>query len=269
MGLLVGGLGVAVVALAVVVIVLASDSSEDSPTTAGAASAPGTGIVQEDATPAAGDPDEDCGVVESGGPAKLDLSLSGLECEEGRAVQLALVEKADAGAGGVVEVGEWRCVQEPLAVYPLLTRCRSSDGRQLDVVGTAPHAHLTPAEEQAAEPQAPRPVYFELPSGNVTCALSAESATCEIARKSYTPSVPKPPSCPLDYGHRLSVSADGTASFVCHGDSMQGIANGATLPYGNVIRRGRISCLSQEDGLTCRAGTGAGFFLSSQRAALL
>src|SRR4249919_268459 len=106
MGVLIGGLGVAVVALAVVVVVLATNSSDDSTT-----STP-TGAVEIE---------RDCGVVEGGGPARLDLTQSGLDCEEARAVQLALVAKSKAGAAGVIEVGAWRCSREPLAEYPVLT----------------------------------------------------------------------------------------------------------------------------------------------------
>jgi hypothetical protein len=140
----------------------------------------------------------------------LDLSLSGLDCEEGRAIQLALVKLGQSGATGVLEVGKWLCTREPLSEYPTLTRCRSDDGHQLNVLGTAPHAHLTPTEQAqarstsgsgASQRQAPKPVFFETPSGNITCGLSRRGVTCEIFRKSYTPYIPKPPSCPLDYGH--------------------------------------------------------------------
>lgn len=261
MGVLEGGLGVAVVALAVVVVVLATGGSDDSTTSTDTSAA---GI------------EPDCGVVEGGGPARLDLTQSGLDCEEGRAVQLALVAKSKAGAAGAIEVGAWRCSREPLAEYPVLTLCRSGEGRELAVVGTAPSAHLTPAEQEAgAATESTRKgnedqdsVAFEVPSGNITCALSRESVHCEIFRKRYTPYISKPPSCNLDYGHRVGVAAYGAAEFDCYGDSMRGIAEG-TLGYGREIRRGRISCLSEEDGLTCETVAGTGFFLSVDAARLL
>ena len=144
------------------------------------------------------------------------------------------------------------------------------------MVGTAPSAHLTPAEQEAAAAtkstpsgnHEPGPVAFQVPSGNITCALSRESVHCEIFRKRYTPYIPQPQSCNLDYGHRVSVSAYGPAEFDCYGDSMQGIAEG-TLGYGREIRRGRIGCLSEEDGLTCETIGGTGFFLSVDAARLL
>jgi Family of unknown function (DUF6636) len=271
MGLLVGGLGVAVIALVVVVVILLAGSSDDSTTKAQTQPSSSTAEQTEGG-------EELCAVVESGGPAKLDLSLSGLDCEEGRAIQLALVKLGQSGATGVLEVGEWLCTREPLSEYPTLTRCRADDGRQLNVLGTAPHAHLTPTEQaqarstsgsEASQRQAPKPVFFETPSGNITCGLSRRGVTCEIFRKSYTPYIPKPPSCPLDYGHRLSVGAYGPAQFDCYGDSMRGLAAGATLPYGNEIRRGRIGCLSKEAGLICETVAGTGFLLSVQSVKLL
>lgn len=261
MGVVVGGLAVAVVALAVVVIVLVSDGSDDSTPASETTSVESGG---------------DCGVVEAGGPARLDLTQSGLDCEKGRAIQLALVAEAKAGAAGIIEVEGWRCSREPLSEYPILTSCRSGEGQELTVVGTAPSAHLTPAEQQAAKATRPtsppsahqEAVAFQVPSGNITCALSRESVHCEIIRKRFTPPVPKPPSCNLDYGHRIGVAAHGPAALDCYGDSMSGIAE-ETLAYGREIRRGRIGCLSEEAGLTCETVAGTGFFLSVDAARLL
>jgi hypothetical protein len=105
-------------------------------------------------------------------------------------------------------------------------------------------------------------VAFESPTGNITCSLSSESATCEILRKTFTPSVPKPSDCMLDYGHRLSVDAGGIVTFDCYGDSMSGIAE-RVLAYGDFLRRGRMTCHSEPSGITCGTETGA-FKLSAQ-----
>lgn len=267
MGLIVGGLVVAVVALAAVVVVLATGGSDGSSSPASST----TGA--SDAS--TGDSGEDCGVVESGGPARLDVARSGLDCEAARTIQLSLVNQAKAGAEGTIEVGEWLCTREPFAEYPILTRCVSSSGHELDVVGTAPAAHLTPAEQKAAEPNhstppsKPRPVAFQTPSGNIVCVISRHAVACEIFRKTFTPYIPKPPSCPLDYGHRVSVGAYGPSEFDCYGDSMSGIADGTTLHYRREIRRGRIGCLSEKVGLTCETVSGTGFFLSVQAVKLL
>lgn len=110
-------------------------------------------------------------------------------------------------------------------------------------------------------------VRFSSPSGNIECSLSSENATCEVFRKSFTPSVPKPADCMLDYGHRLTVDSHGTASFACYGDSMRGIAE-RNLPYGRFLTRGSMTCKSEPVGVTCGTSSGA-FFLSAQRADLL
>jgi hypothetical protein len=130
-----------------------------------------------------------------------------------------------------------------------------------------PNLGISPATS-APDSSPSNNVRFETPSGNITCDLSSEAVHCEIFRKSFTPPVPKPPSCNLDYGHRVSVGAYGPSEFDCYGDSMSGIAE-QTLGYGREIRRGRISCLSEESGLVCETVAGTGFVLSAQAAKLL
>jgi hypothetical protein len=263
MGLVIGALGMAVVALAVAVIVLVN-SDPDSGST------PATGTVAKDA--ATQSHERACRVVESGGSTRLDLTESGLGCAEGQAIHRSFVKQLKAGITGPLEVGPWICTQEPFAVYPVLARCVTSSGRGLEVLGLAPSAHLSPTEIEAAEikedsaggrADESQPLFFQTPSGNIICALSHQGTTCEILRKSYVPSVPKPPSCNLDYGHRLTVDAAGTVTFVCHGDSMSGTAE-RVLPYGRLLQRGQVTCRSEQSGMRCGTDTG-GFKLSVQR----
>jgi hypothetical protein len=125
-GLLIGALAVAVVALGVAVVILAAGGSNKSPS-------PTVVVAYGEA----------CPVTESGGPAELDLSASGLDCTEGRAVQTAYERVTSTGkAGGAIEVMGWSCTSVPLSEYPTLTSCRSKDGHRLNVVGTASSAHL-------------------------------------------------------------------------------------------------------------------------------
>lgn len=264
LGLVIGGLGMAVVALAVAVIVLVSSDPEDGSTPAG-------GTVAKDAT-SQSSRERACRVVESGGSARLDLTESGLGCAEGQAIHRSFVRQIKAGVTGPLEVGPWICTQEPFAVYPVLARCGTSSGRELEVLGLAPSAHLSPTEIEAEEIEEDsangradesQALFFQTPSGNIICALSHQDATCEILRKSYVPSVPKPASCNLDYGHRLTVDAVGTVTFVCHGDSMSGLAE-RVLPYGKLLQRGRVTCSSEPSGMTCGTDAG-GFKLSVQQ----
>ena len=153
-----------------------------------------------------------------------------------------------------------RSPYHPEGPMPLLTPCRGPE--------SLPPIPAPPEASAASSSRSDDAVSFETPSGNIVCGLSPEAVQCEIFRKSYTPSVPKPPSCNLDYGHRVSVGAYGPSEFVCYGDSMSGIAE-QTLDYGREIRRGRISCLSEEAGLVCETVSGTGFALSADAAKLL
>jgi hypothetical protein len=59
----------------------------------------------------------------------------------------------------------------------------------------------------------------------------------------------------------------GSGEFVCVSDSLHGGPYGV-LPYGKLIQRGGISCVSEETGLTCTNASEGGFFLSEQRVRL-
>ncbi|HEV2858935.1 MAG TPA: DUF6636 domain-containing protein [Solirubrobacterales bacterium] len=146
----------------------------------------------------------------------------------------------------------------PEGPMPLSTPCRDPAS-----LGPVP----APPESGTPSPVPPSDeVRFATPSGNIECSLSSEAATCEIFRRSFTPSAPKPVDCMLDYGHRLTVDSSGTASFACYGDSMRGIAE-RKLSYGDFLERGPMTCKSEPAGVTCGTGSGA-FFLSVQRADL-
>lgn len=170
--------------------------------------------------------------------------------QTGLAVALALTMLALTGCGG----GETTVIEKTVV--------------ERDLAKTSPETETSPAIEREPKSLTAEDARFRTPSGNIVCSLSPEFAICEIFHKTYRPSVQQPADCPLDYGHRLSVDANGMASFVCYGDSMKGIEEG-TLPYGNVLRRGPVSCLSRASGLTCTTRNGGGFFLSVQEARVI
>lgn len=264
MGLLVGGLGVASVALIVAVVALATGGSDDSSasSTAGAMSSPAGA--------------ESCPTITAAGDkGRIVLADSGLDCLEAKQIQGAFDSAISREGGRDAVVGQvWDCEAVPLAGYPIVLGCRTKDGRHLEVRSIAPYSVGDAAEARPDDDsppirsRLPRPAAFETPSGNITCVISAEAVHCEIIHKTYTPYVPKPPSCHLDYGHRVSVGAYGSSEFDCYGDSMMGLAT-STLRYGREVRRGRIGCLSQEAGLTCETVSGTGFFLSVAAVKLL
>ena len=109
------------------------------------------------------------------------------------------------------------------------------------------------------------PHYFETPSHNIGCYLSAHDARCDIRERDWSPP-PEPKSCikfGVDYGQGIAVGPSG-AEFVCAGDTTLG--GPGLLGYGHSARRGSIFCISRPAGITCRnADNGHGFFLARAR----
>jgi hypothetical protein len=106
------------------------------------------------------------------------------------------------------------------------------------------------------------PHYFETPSHNIGCYVSAHDARCDIRKRSWTPP-PEPQACikfGLDYGQGLVVGPH-RAEVVCAGDTTLG--GPVVLGYGHSTQRGSIVCASASTGVTCTNGAnGHGFFLS-------
>ena len=109
-------------------------------------------------------------------------------------------------------------------------------------------------------------VFFQTPSKNIFCDLSASAVRCDIITKSWSPPA-KPSSCELDWGYGMHITA-GKAGFTCAGDTLIGTAT-VTLEYGHADRSGSVRCTSQSSGLTCRdEKTGRGFTLAIARYSL-
>jgi hypothetical protein len=106
------------------------------------------------------------------------------------------------------------------------------------------------------------PHYFETPSHNIGCYVSAHDARCDIRERTWSPP-PEPKSCikiGLDYGQGIVVGPD-RAEFICAGDTVLG--GPAILPYRRSAQRGTLLCVSRVAGVTCRnTANGHGFFLS-------
>jgi hypothetical protein len=153
-----------------------------------------------------------------------------------------------------------------------------SDGEDTVTETVTTEAAETEAEEsagggeaatggEAAEPLAARPVrrgprYFETPSSNIGCYVSARSTRCDIRERNWDPP-PSDTECELDYGQGIGLSPNGKADFVCAGDTALG--GPATLGYGEVSRRGFLRCRSGSKGITCtEVRSGHGFFLSRE-----
>lgn len=108
-----------------------------------------------------------CPISYEGGKAKIAYGPSGLSCTAASSIinqYQAQVDSGDAGGVNLVgQVGSWRCITHPLADYPLLVRCEAGSQR-LDLLGTAPSAHLSPPKITAATYRVPASVWRGYPA---------------------------------------------------------------------------------------------------------
>jgi hypothetical protein len=101
----------------------------------------------------------------------------------------------------------------------------------------------------ALAPPAHAITFFESPSHNIGCGLSAKSGVrCDIREHTWKPP-PKPQWCDVDWGSGLAVGGRGNGHFVCAGDTVFG--GKRVLAYRDSIRRGRYQCTSRRNGVRC------------------
>ena len=119
---------------------------------------------------------------------------------------------------------------------------------------TEPEVTPSDAEEPtSAQPEetttpAPPPEYFASPSGNIVCALTADSADCVISNFSYEPADLS--SCDgEEAGGHLRVEPAG-ASMPC--DPLVVAGDVSVLDYGESTSAHGYTCESAETGVTCR-----------------
>jgi len=255
-GLLIGGLLAAVVALGVAVVVLATGRNT-----------PPTVVVAHD---------DACPVTESGGAAELDLSASGLDCAQGRAIYADFKRVGSAAkADGAIVVMGWTCTVVSLSEYPTLARCRSKDGHLLDVLGKASRASIP---QDATHPPGPtaakserarnslKPEIFQTPSENIGCKMDATRVVCDIFKFEWSPP-PAPASCeqPSTWGHTI-IFQTSRSTFSC-ADRAQ-VNPGPRTPilhYGKTVAVGPFACESRVQALVCVSKSGHGFLLSPQK----
>lgn len=91
--------------------------------------------------------------------------------------------------------------------------------------------------------------FFESPTHNIGCAISAKSGVrCDIRVHTWKPP-PKPTACEVDWGNGLGVGLRGNGRWVCAGDTVFG--GKRVLGYRKSIKRGRYECTSRRDGMRC------------------
>jgi len=132
---------------------------------------------------------------------------------------------------------------------------------------SAPDASPSPSVEPETTPEPSQPAdpeqnegltEFVLPSGNIWCSMTEESATCTIGTFSYPP--PEDPECTGTIGPVLTLSAGESPSMPCV-ETVPPRPEGATvLDYGQASTIGDMTCHSSRNGATCRHNpTGEGF----------
>ena len=148
-----------------------------------------------------------------------------------------------------------------------LTGGAGDPGAEASQTGVAEPASPEVEEQTEAEPEEtttppPPPEYFASPSGNIVCALTADSADCVISSFSYEPADLS--SCEgEDAGGHLRVEPAG-ASMPC--DPLVVAGDVAVLDYGEDTSAHGYTCESEETGVTCRHDE-SGYGFSVARAA--
>ena len=128
--------------------------------------------------------------------------------------------------------------------------------------GASGGATSSPTPSDGDETDAPGPGAFALPSGNISCRISDDAATCTLAESDVEPVSEE--GCAGVVGPILTVTAEG-ASTPCVQGALPGAAAPGTpvLEYGESTTVGDFTCTSSTSGVTCRHDpTEAGFTLA-------
>jgi len=101
---------------------------------------------------------------------------------------------------------------------------------------------------------------FQLPFGNIFCAVEENAIRCDLAEFSFA-KPPRPRDCETDWGHAYALGARGGSRVLCAGDTV--INRGApVLRYGARWDGLGVTCYAERTGLKCINGDGRGFEIS-------
>ncbi len=100
---------------------------------------------------------------------------------------------------------------------------------------------------------------FDSPSGNISCALSSQGASCTIKERSFAPD-----SCPAGNAYTASLAPGTEPAGAC---ATGFTPSGTVLAYGQSATVGDFACTSSQSGMTCwNQTTGTGFLLAREGA---
>lgn len=104
------------------------------------------------------------------------------------------------------------------------------------------------------------PQTFASPTGNITCTMSADGVTCDIANIQYT--VPAAEGCTGTTGHQVVLNTSDGVTTPCVEGPAPAVASAdtAVLDYGRSQTVGPYTCTSASNGMSCVVDeTGVGF----------
>lgn len=112
-----------------------------------------------------------------------------------------------------------------------------------------------------AEPAAAYTSFWS-PSRDVGCVVDRGYARCDVRRQAWDPPS-RPAWCRLSFGQGLVVTRLGASGFVCADDTALLAAFRRVLPYGGLVRQGRVGCRATRRGMLCtNYATRTGFLVS-------
>lgn len=127
---------------------------------------------------------------------------------------------------------------------------------------STPTAPATPSEEEPAE--GAQLAAFASPSGNITCTMFENAATCGIAELDQQPAPVE--GCSGTTGYMVTVDGEGQVSLPCVAtkDQPKAAGKGAdVLAYGDSRTEGDFTCTSDETGMSCKHDpSGRGFSIA-------
>lgn len=107
---------------------------------------------------------------------------------------------------------------------------------------------------------------FQTPSGNIHCTTGDDYLRCDVGNIDSPAS--KPASCDLDYGHAFQLPQFGSASRLCHGDTVT-MSDNPILGYGQLSNYKGFSCYSTSSNLACKSDSGGGTMILSKQSQTL
>lgn len=153
-----------------------------------------------------------------------------------------------------------------VAVFLLFLAIRVANGpvtSQAAPPSSAAEPESTPEQTAPTAPEVNQELTeFVLPSGNIWCTMKEDSATCTIVEFDYkAPALPQ--GCTGSVGSVFTVTAADGAAIPCV-QTPPATSKGLTvLDYGEASTIGEMTCLSSQNGATCRHNpSGEGFSLA-------